>query len=123
MIKAKLKEELNLKKSPNKILLRVNEDSTTYKIFDSDEAAGTIKVTANIKGIEQYDLDQEKETGQRVINKIRDRILGMNIKDAEAYIQNLPEVNSVQIDSWPAWSPTVPKIQENIDFKIRNSLL
>ena len=101
----------------------MNEDSTTYKMFDSDEVAGTIKITANIKGIEQYDLDPDKENGQRVISKIRDRILGMNIQEAEAYIQNLPEINSVTIDSWPAWSPTIPKIQDNIEFEVKDSLL
>ena len=114
-----LKSELTLKKSPQKELLRVNEESTSYRIFDWDEAGGKIKLTANIKGIEQYSIDADKESGARLLQKIRDHIAGKEIEDAKTYIQNLQEVNKVEIESWPAWSPTVPGLPENIDFEIR----
>lgn len=117
-----LRNELLLKKSPQKELLRVNEDSTTYRIFEWDEAAGRIKLTANIKGVEQFSIDPEKESGANLIQKIKERIVGMDIEQAELYIQNLPEINKVQIESWPAWSPTVPNISDNIKFEIRSTI-
>lgn len=113
-----LKSELLLKKSPQKELLRINENSTTYQIFEKDEGDGKIKLTANIKGIEQYDINPDTENGQRLLQKIKDHVVGKEVEDAKLYIQNLPEVNKVEIKSWPAWAPNIPNIPDNIDFKI-----
>jgi hypothetical protein len=117
-----LKNELLVKKSPRKELLRINEDSTSYRIFEWDEYSGKIKLTANIKGIEQFSIDPDKESGQKLLQKIRDHIAGKDIEDAKSFIQNLPEVNKVEIDSWPAWAPTVPNIPDNIEFEIRDAV-
>ncbi|MBP9771211.1 hypothetical protein KBC97_03545, partial [Candidatus Gracilibacteria bacterium] len=117
-----LKDELLLKKSPQKELLRINEGSTTYRIFQRDEAAGKIKITANIKGVEQYQIDPEKENGAQLLEKIREHVAGLDIEEAKVYIQNLPEINKVEINSWPAWSPTIPSLTDNIDFKISDAV-
>lgn len=117
-----LKNELLLKKSPQKELLRINENSTSYRAFDWDDVNGKIKLTANIKGIEQYEIDPDKESGQRLIKKIREHIISMNIEDAKLYIQNLPEINKVEIDSWPVWAPTIPTLPDNIDFEVREAI-
>ena len=117
-----MKNELLLKKSPRKELLRINEDSTSYRIFEWNDQTGKIKLTANIKGIEQFSIDPEKESGQNLLQKIRDHIAGKDIEDAKSFIQNLPEVNKVEIDSWPAWAPTVPNIPDNIEFEIRDAV-
>lgn len=116
-----LTEELSEKKSPNRELLTISEDSKTYRIFEWDENSGKVRLTANIKGIEQYEIDPKEEDGARLLTKIRDHIAGMNIKEAETFIQNLPEVNKVTIESWPAWSPTIPSIPDNIEFEIRDA--
>lgn len=118
-----LKDELMLKKSPEKDLLRINEDSTSYRIFEWDDQRGKIKLTANIKGIEQYAIDPEKENGQRLLKKVRDHIAGKAIEEAKVYIQNLPEINKVEVDSWPAWAPTIPKLPDNIKFEIRDAAM
>lgn len=117
-----LKDELLLKKSPQKELLRINEDSTSYRIFERDEGSGKIKITANIKGIEQFEINPEKENGARLLKKIRDHIVGEEIEIAKNYIQNLPEVNKVEVETWPAWSPTLPGLADNIDFEVREAI-
>lgn len=117
-----LKNELLLKKSPQKELLKINEKSTSYRIFEWDEINGRIKLTANIKGIEQFIIDPEKENGARLLEKVKEHVAGLEINDAKAYIQNLPEVNKVEIESWPAWSPNIPKLADNIDFEIRDAV-
>ncbi|MFA4891032.1 MAG: hypothetical protein WC604_01605 [Candidatus Gracilibacteria bacterium] len=119
---AMLTQELMLKKSPQKKLVKVNEDTITYRIFEKDSVWNKIKITANIKGIEEFDIDPEKENGARLINKIKEHILGKNITDAKNYIQNLPEINKVEIDSWPAWSPTIPSVPDNIDIEVRDAV-
>lgn len=118
-----LVDELTMKKSPQKELVRVSEESTTYRIFEWDEQRGKIKLTANIKGIEQYEIDPKKENGANLLEKIKSHIVGENIENAKVYIQNLPEINKVEIDSWPAWSPTIPSIPDNIEFEIRDAIM
>jgi len=118
-----LVDELTLKKSPQKELVTVNEDSTTYRIFEWDDAQGKVKLTANIKGIEQFEIDPKKENGAKLLEKIKSHVVGKGIEEAKLYIQNLPEINKVEIDSWPAWSPTIPSIPDNIEFEIRNALM
>ncbi len=116
-----LESELKLKKSPQKELLKINEESTSYRIYEWDEATGKIKLTANIKGIEQYEIDPEKENGANLLQKIRDHVAGKDVEEAKQYIQNLPEINKVEIDSWPMWSPTIPNLSDNIKFEIRDA--
>ena len=119
---ALLTQELLLKKSPQKKLVRVNEDTITYRIFEKDTIKNKIKITANIKGIEEFNIDPDLENGARLINKIKEHILGRNVEDAKNYIQNLPEINKVEIDSWPAWSPTIPTVPDNIDIEVRDAV-
>jgi hypothetical protein len=117
-----LTQELLLKKSPQKKLVKINENTVTYRIFEEDSAASKIKVTANIKGIEEFDIDPSKENGARLITKIKEHILGKSIEEAKNYIQNLPDINTVEIESWPAWSPTIPTVPDNIKVEIRDAV-
>jgi len=111
-----------LKNSPQKKLVKINENTVTYRIFEEDSAASKIKVTANIKGIEEFDIDPSKENGARLITKIKEHILGKSIEEAKNYIQNLPDINNVEIESWPAWSPTIPTVPDNIKVEIRDAV-
>jgi hypothetical protein len=116
-----LKTELKLKKSPQKSLHKIDEASLSYKIVETDKNAGKLKITANLKGIEEFEISPDKENGKRLIKKIKDHILGKDINEAELYIQNLPEVDKVKIESWPAWSPSLPGIPDNIKIEVRRS--
>jgi len=117
-----LQDELMMKKSPQKELLKINDQSITYQIFEWDENHDKVKVTANIKGIEQFAIDPSTENGQRLATKIKEHITGKGIEEAKLYIQNLPEVNKVDIESWPYWAPTIPSLPDNIQFEIRNAV-
>ncbi len=117
-----LTRELMLKKSPHKILVRINDDTITYRIFEKDDARGQIKITANIKGIEQYEIDPKKQQGQKLLQQITDNIVGRDIESAISYMQNLPQINTVTIERWPAWAPTVPNVSDNIKYEIRDAV-
>lgn len=114
-----LKTELKLKKNPEKRLYRIDEESLTYRIVESDKGGRKIKITATLKGIEEYEISPEKENGDRLIRKIKEHVLNMPIDEAELYIQNLPEIDKVHIESWPAWAPNMPGIPDNIKIEIR----
>ena len=118
-----LTNELMLKKSPQKELLRINEESTTYRIFEWDDTYGKIKLTANIKGIEQYNIDEDTENGAKLLEKIKNHIVGKDIDSAKLYIQNLQQINKAEVEIWPMWSPTIPNITDNIEFEIRDAVM
>lgn len=113
-----LRAELNLRKSPGREIIQTDEGSMTYKIFDIDEEVTTIKLTATIRGIEQYNLDLNSEEGLQFLKKIADHIVGKNVDEATFYMQNLPEIERVKIKSWPFWAPTLPTVPDNIEFVI-----
>lgn len=113
-----LKTELKLKKNPEKRLVHIDENSLTFRIIDNDPAGKKIKITATIKGIEEYEINPEKENGTRLIKKIKDHIISKKISEAETYIQNLPEIDKVKISVWPAWTPNLPGLPDNIKVEI-----
>lgn len=116
-----LQTELKLKKNPQKRLYKIDKESLSYRIVDNDKTVGKIKITATIKGVEEYEISPDKENGARLIKKIKDHILGKDVQEAELYIQNLPEIDKVTIESWPAWSPTIPSIPDNIKIEVRRA--
>jgi hypothetical protein len=120
---ALLKEELEHRKSPEKLLIKVDEKSISHEIFSFNEIPGQIKMTSKIKGIEAYAIDPTDEHGAQLIKKIKEHIAGKTVKEAEDYVQNLEEVNKVEISSWPVWAPTIPTVFENIEVEVDETWL
>lgn len=112
-----LRTEIISTKTPGKQLVSVDPDSVSILILESDPVEQTYKMTASIQGIEEYEIDPELEGGSQVAEKIKEHIAGKSIEEAKNYIQNLPEVNSVEISVWPLWSPAIPTLPENIKIK------
>lgn len=112
-----LKTEIVTAETPGKQLVRIDEDSVSINVMEFDNSRLSYKFTAQIQGIEEYEIDPELEGGSKLAKRIREHIAGENIEDAEQFIQNLPEVNKVEIKIWPVWSPTIPKLTDNIKIK------
>jgi hypothetical protein len=111
-----IKTEMNIRKSPGKNIIAIVDDSLTYKIFEIDKSGGITRITATIRGIEQYDINPESENGERLVKKVTDHLLGKEINEATFFLQNLPEIDRVTIKSWPFWAPTLPTVPDNIEF-------
>lgn len=114
-----LKKEIRLKKNPEKALASVDEDSLTIKIVDYDKKSQKVTITATIQGIEEFEISPKKENGERLIKKITESIVGKDVKEARDFIQNLPEIERVDIKTWPAWAPTLPSVPDNIKVEIK----
>lgn len=112
-----LKMEILAAETPGKQLVRIDEDSVSMNVLEANNASNYYKFTAQIQGVEEYEIDPDLEGGTKLAKKIKEHIAGQTIENAEAYIQNLPEVNSVNIKLWPGWSPTIPSLPENIRIK------
>jgi hypothetical protein len=113
-----MQTELEARKSPDKVLLKIDADSLTIELFEINKTAGLLKFTATIKGLEAYDFNPETENGAALIKKIKEHIAGKPIKEAEDYVQNLPEIDKVTISTWPIWAPTIPTVLENIEIEL-----
>lgn len=114
-----LNNELKVKKNPEKSLASVDEGSITYKITEINAVAGKVTITPSIQGIEEFEISPKKENGERLIKKIKDQIVGKEIQEARDFIQGLPEIEKVEITTWPAWAPTIPSVPDNIDIEIK----
>ncbi len=119
-----LRNRLKLSKSPEKKLLKIDTDSISYRLIPIEEGADPTRqtITATIKGIEQYELNEDRENGRRLIENIKNHIVGKSIEEAENYIQQLPAINKVEISSWPAWSPNIPSVPDNIKIEVVQDL-
>ncbi len=116
-----MKDELKVRKSPDKRIVKIDDSTISYHIFDVDKNTKKFKVTANLKGIEEYDINPSRENGERLIEKIKNHIVGRKVQDAKDYILNLPEVAAVEIKNWPVWAPTIPSIPDNISVQVSSS--
>jgi hypothetical protein len=112
-----LKAEIVSAKTPGKRLVSVDPDSVTLVVLEANTAANSYKITAQVQGIEEYEIDPELEGGSKLAEKIIEHVAGKSLEEAEAYIENLPEVNSVEISVWPWWAPRIPTLPENIKIK------
>ncbi len=115
-----LKKELKTRTHPDMRIREdsINPDTITYEVIDEDEDLGQIKITATIQGIEEYVIEPDVEAGLRFSNKVKEKILGLDVEEAENYINNLTEVDAVLIKTWPIWISTIPRIPENVEFKL-----
>jgi hypothetical protein len=119
-----LKKELEERTHPDMHIQKdsINPDTINYEVIDEgDKDIGQIKITATIQGIEEYIVDSSLDVGLRFSDKIKDKILGLKIAEAENYINNLPEVDAVEIKLWPIWISAIPRIPENIEVALMDS--
>jgi hypothetical protein len=116
---ALLKKELKTRTHPDMRIRdeSINPDTLSYEVVDEDADLGQIKITATIKGIEEYVVDPGMEAGARFSEKLKEKVLGLSVKEAEDYINNMPEVDAVKIKLWPIWLSSMPRIPENIDIE------
>jgi len=119
-----LRAKLKLSKSPEKRIVKIDSDSLSYRIIPIEEGEDQSrqKITVTIKGIEQYEISPDKENGIRLIDNIKSHITGKSIEEAENYIQQLPAINKVEITSWPAWSPNIPSVPDNIKIEVASDI-
>jgi len=113
-----LKAELVKHMNPKKRLVKTYEQNLQFEIVEIDKKQEKIKITAILSGLEEFNLDADTETGKRIRDKIIKDIAGKTIEEANNYIQSLPEVNKVKIETWPAWAINIPNVQENIEIKV-----
>ena len=63
-------------------------------------------------------IDSSTEAGVRFGNKLKDKVLGLSIEEAESLVGNLEEVDAVEVKPWPIWIDKLPRIPEGIEIKL-----
>ncbi len=115
-----LKDEIGSRAHPDMKIREssLNPDNVSYEVIEENPDLGQIKVTATIKGIEEYVIEPSSEAGLRFGSKLKEKVLGLSVADAENLIGNMPEVDAVKIKPWPVWIHNLPRIPEGIDIKL-----
>jgi len=115
-----LRDEIGARTHPD---MRIRESSLTpdnvgYEVIEENSDLGQIRVTATIRGIEEYVIEPSSEAGLRFGSKLKEKVLGLSIAEAENLIGNMPEVDAVRVKPWPVWIHNLPRIPEGIDIKL-----
>ncbi|MBU0706491.1 hypothetical protein KJ657_00350 [Patescibacteria group bacterium] len=115
-----LKKELKTRTHPDMQIRdeSIQPESVSFEAVSEDEVLGQVKITATIKGIQEYVIDSSLQAGLRFSNKLKERIVGLTVEEAENYVGNLPEVDAVEIKLWPIWLSRIPRIADNIEVKL-----
>jgi len=100
---------------PDKKLAFVDENSFKYSIIERNMQLGRYKITATIEGREEYELSVEKESGLKLVHKIKEEAMGKPVQQAENLINNFEEISKVKIKNEPFWAFTIPTLLENIE--------
>jgi hypothetical protein len=103
--------------------MRIRENSLTpdnvgYQVIEENADLGQIKVTATIRGIEEYVIEPSSEAGLRFGSRLKEKVLGLSVSEAENLIGNMPEVDAVKVKPWPVWMKNLPQVAEGIDIKL-----
>jgi hypothetical protein len=117
-------------KSPDKQLTKIDTENIQIKILDTLDnqaiqtklAEGFIEVTSTISGVEKYIVDPNTVSGEKLYQKISENVVNLRVEEAKKYVQGLPEIDSVQISTWPFWAPTLPNKPENIKIKLNDQI-
>jgi len=117
---ALLKKELKTRAHPD---MRIRDDSIapesmSYEVIDEDADLGQVKITVTVKGIEEFVIDSTVEAGKRFSDKVKEKIVGLPIEEAQNLVGNLPEVEAVKIKAWPFWVSSMPRIADNIEIEL-----
>lgn len=113
-----LRDKITLRQSPDKTLTEIDEEGVTYNVVSVDFENGITEVDAQISGVEKFNLSLDKQAGMNLHKKIQEHIVGLTVDEATSYVENLPQVESATIKTWPFWAPTVPASPKNIKIQI-----
>jgi hypothetical protein len=116
-----LKRDLKSRVHPDMQLREdlIADDAIVYKVIDENKNLKQLKLSVSIKGVQEYSIEPTSESGVRFSNKIKNKVSGLSITEAENFIDNLPEVAEAEIVIWPFWSSTLPKLSENINIRLK----
>lgn len=115
-----LKKELKTRAHPDMQIRddSIRPESISFESVSEDPVLGQIKITATIKGIQEYVIDSSVQAGLRFSTKVKERIAGLTVEEAESYVGNLSEVDVVEIKLWPIWLSKIPRIIDNIEVEM-----
>ncbi|MBI5411974.1 hypothetical protein HZA43_02225 [Candidatus Peregrinibacteria bacterium] len=92
--------------------------SVVYGVTDYSVEAGQIKITATVKGIEEFSIESEDNgSPSQFSQRVKEQVAGLPTAEAKNLIGNMPEVERVEIKTWPFWLDKMPPLLENITIK------
>lgn len=95
---------------------QIGREDLLAHVIAYDDNLSWIKLTVDLTARQEYILDPLSPTGAMFGKKVREKVLGIGVKDALRIIRNMPEVDQVEIRQWPPWSGTMPHISSHISI-------
>jgi len=115
-----LEQEIVDRVHPDMKLAKIDYGTTQIRVIEKDFKLGRIKCALSLDSATVYDFDTKTETGRRLQQKLKEKILGKSVKEAREILNNSEEIYEVEIHTWPLWTRSLPGVPGNIKIKIRN---
>jgi hypothetical protein len=96
------------------------DDNFSIEILSIQEGGDKIKMNFSTRVEERYIIEPKTIEGLSLVNKIKNEVLGLRLRDAEKKILNNPQIASVEIILRPFWVRSLPTLPENISLSIVN---
>lgn len=121
-----LKKELEKRAHPDMMVKvdSIDPERIQYEFVDTQRGLdqmkedGEIKLTVTVDGLQEYVIDSSLEAGLRFSNQVKEEVVNLPLEEAQAYVNNLPEVEEVEIKMWPVWLKKMPRLEEKIEVKL-----
>ena len=91
-------------------LIAESSDRLVYEIEKTDLVNKIVQIKGNIRG-----LSVISETSQ-ILD--RDKLMGLNIDELKAYLENFEDIENVDISFFPSWVKKMPFFQDHIIIKV-----
>ena len=95
-------------------------DHLVVHVIDYADDLSWVKLTVDLSGIEQFDLDPLTPAGARFDVNLREKIVGLPWDEAIRIVKNMPEVEDVQVSLWPPWHTRLPDLPPHITITLLN---
>jgi hypothetical protein len=117
-----LTEKIERSQNHRKKLLSIDENSVSYRLLEVEdfEAQKWVKVSVSLAGVEALSLESSHPDTQKWKQDLQKEVAGKNRKQAQNLLTNHPDIeNVIDLKISPFWSDTLPRIFEQIEFKIQ----
>lgn len=120
-----LAEKLRQTQDHRKKLLHIDGTSANYRVLDAEhlpsEEGQWIKLSVEMQGVEMLDIDSDSEDAREWRENLKKEVAGKSVSQTRSLLTNYTDIDHVlDIKVSPFWAEELPKIFNQIEFKIQN---
>lgn len=94
----------------DKELTSVDTENLNFVIQTYDSKNNSVLVKMTVGG------EMAVKSSSPIFNK--EKLIGLNAQEVKTYLESFTSISSVEIDLWPFWVRTIPKLKDHIKIEV-----